>query len=371
MSISVFIHCPIHYEYLCGLGNALEKEEILDVICFSTEDYCYREFVNFDLVDQYTDSKRYRTKFAKLLPHLRASASFIGKMISRRPNILHVQGFRHPAMDWPMLILAKLVGTRTIVTVHNFLPHESKRFDWLIYRLIYWLADHLIAHTEHTARKLAELTGISWEKLSIIPHGTLEFQHHPHIDKDAAREQLEIPEEKTVVLSFGRIRHYKGVDLLIEAVKRLDDPHLLLLIAGNDSMHLKASLTEADPIVFHDGFVDPGRVRLYFAAADLVALPYRKIDQSGVLLLALSSGCPVLATRVGGIKEVIEDGINGFLCGPNDVDALTERLADALASPSELRRIGENGRRTANETFGWESIARQTASLYQDLVKAR
>ena len=369
--MNVFMHSPKHYEYLCGLGNALEQISELRVTFFSVEDFYCRDYIKFQLIDQYPDSARFRGKFSKLLPHLRAVASFMGKLVSDRPDVLHVQAFRHHGIDWPILITAKLLGTRIVLTVHNLLPHETKLGDRPIFKLIYRFVDHLIAHTHHTAAKLVEQMNVKPDKITIIPHGTLEFQLRPAINRKAARNYLSIREDVTVLLFFGRIREYKGVDLLVEAVQRIDDPTVKLVIAGRDSIGLGSRIGTDDRIVFHGDFIDNSEVRYYFAAADLVVLPYRKIDQSGVLLLAISSGRPVLGTNVGGIGEIIEDGVNGFLCEPDNGESLTDKLAEILARRSDLDAIGEKCKKSVNDNFCWDSVATQTAAVYRDLTRSR
>jgi len=174
--------------------------------------------------------------------------------------------------------------------------------------------------------------------------------------REEARSRLDIPADRKVALFLGLIRSYKGVDLLIEAISRQPiDSSWLLVVAGEPWEDLGSVLEQQvralgieDRVRLRLGWVPEPEVPLLLAAADLVVLPYRSGSQSAVAPLALAAGLPVLSTRVGGLPEIVHDGINGVLVEPGSVDELarvfeelsTERLADlaegALASRSRL-----------------------------------
>jgi glycosyltransferase involved in cell wall biosynthesis len=174
--------------------------------------------------------------------------------------------------------------------------------------------------------------------------------------REEARSRLDIPADRKVALFLGLIRSYKGVDLLIEAISRQPiDSSWLQVVAGEPWEDLGSVLEQQvralgieDRVRLRLGWVPEPEVPLLLAAADLVVLPYRSGSQSAVAPLALAAGLPVLSTRVGGLPEIVHDGINGVLVEPGSVDELarvfeelsTERLADlaegALASRSRL-----------------------------------
>lgn len=359
----------MHYEYLCELGNALVKNPDICVTYISVKDYNYRDQIRFPLLDLYPDYSTMNLKVRKLIAHLKALATLSRELMVKRPDVFHVQGFRHASLDWPVLLIANACGIKVVLTVHNLLPHESKTSDRFVYKFMYKLADQLIAHTKHTATKLAETMGVDGTKIVIIPHGRLDFQVDLSMTKLEARKALELAENDTVLLYFGRIRHYKGVDLLVEAVKRLHNPKAKLIIAGKDNIGLGQTIDGIPSIIFNGNFIDPKDVNMYFRAADLVVLPYRKIDQSGVLLLAMAAERPVLGTKVGGIQEIIQDGMNGFLCEAGSSEALRAKLSEVLSDKRRLAEVGENAKKYADEMFGWDRIASKTVDLYRQLIR--
>jgi glycosyltransferase involved in cell wall biosynthesis len=110
-------------------------------------------------------------------------------------------------------------------------------------------------------------------------------------------------------------------------------------------------------------------VPFYFRAADVVVLPYRRVYQSGVLLMAYSFSKPVVASAVGGLKETIRDGETGYLVRSEDPDALARALGEILGDPARAAAMGEAGYRLVAERFSWDVIARQTLAFYQEVLE--
>jgi glycosyltransferase involved in cell wall biosynthesis len=114
-------------------------------------------------------------------------------------------------------------------------------------------------------------------------------------------------------------------------------------------------------------FVDEAEVAAYFAQSDVVVLPYRRIDQSGVLMIALAFGKPIVASRVGGFAETIQDGVHGFLVEPGNVESLAQALTRLLVDNKLRAQMGKAVQELASGKFSWDSIAKKTASVYEAL----
>jgi glycosyltransferase involved in cell wall biosynthesis len=184
--------------------------------------------------------------------------------------------------------------------------------------------------------------------------------------REEARRQLEIPADRKVALFLGLIRSYKGVDLLLDAIARQPtDSNWMVVVAGEPWEGLGPALGQQirdlgieDRVQLRLGWVPESGVPALLAAADLVVLPYRSGSQSAVAPLALAAGLPVLSTRVGGLPEVVRDGVNGVLVEPGSVDELarafeelnTEKLADlAEGARASRSRLTWNGYAAALE----------------------
>ena len=188
----------------------------------------------------------------------------------------------------------------------------------------------------------------------MIPHGVFEHLAEPGPD--------ELPgppfeTDKPVVLCFGLMRPYKGIDLLLEAWRGIEEAELW--IAGMPRMDISA-LQAAAPggVRFVPRFIDGRELPAYFRRADLVVLPYREIDQSGVLFTALAFDKPLLLSDVGGFPEVARTGAaRTFAAG----DARAKALAEMSGRAREL----------ASGEYSWDEIGRRTLALYGELLAAR
>lgn len=186
-----------------------------------------------------------------------------------------------------------------------------------------------------------------------------------------ARAHLELPTDRRVALFLGLIRAYKGVDLLIEAVSRLPaESDWLLLVVGEAWDDLGPAIEQqvrdrgdGERVRLRLGWLPEAEVPWVLAAADLVVLPYRSGSQSAVAPLALAAGLPVLSTKVGGLAEVVQDGVSGLLVEPGSVEELARALEDL--DREKLSDLAE-GARTSRSRLTWDGYA---AALEELLLK--
>ncbi len=232
-----------------------------------------------------------------------------------------------------------------VLTAHDVLPREPRRGQLTAQRRLYARMDAVIVHSEHGAARLREL-GV--ERVHVIPHGPLtELTNQP---ADAALPPELHRSGGPVVLFFGLIRPYKGLDVLLDAWRRTDRGNARLWVVGMPRMAIEIDAPGTDAAL---RFVSGPELAATFRAADLVVLPYREIDQSGVLYTALAFGKPLLLSAVGGFPEV--EGAELF--PPGDADALAAKLSELLAAPP----------RAAAAATSWDEIARRTLGVYEAL----
>ena len=220
--------------------------------------------------------------------------------------------------------------------------------------------------------------GVPERKVARTALGTcLSCDVEPPPVKDVARKKLGIAADRKLLLFFGSLKPSKGLEYLIRAFARVQaaDPSAHLLIAGeprgvDPSVYPSqiAALGLAEAVSFRPGYVPTEEVPHYFAAADLVVLPYLRIYQSAVLQLAYSFGRPVVATRVGGLAEDVVEGKSGLLVPPADEQALAAAILELIASPRRLEAMGDYGRKLSQTAYSWDEIARQTLRFYESLL---
>jgi len=292
-----------------------------------------------------------------------------------QPDIVHIH-CTNAIIIWLMGIVRG--GHRNMVfTAHDIVPPEKQPIHRPIYRWIYRLAGRIIVHSELDRRRLQREFAVEPDRMCVVPHGDYSFFETPRTtwDGDAARQALGISPDAEVALFFGFIREYKGLDSLMDVWPEVaaERPKAKLVVAGDparlSSVRFQEFRRQAISLgaVHHFRYIPFDDVPKYFAAADILALPYREISQSGVLLLAMSVGLPVVATRVGAFPEVIEDGTSGILVTPNSPSELRDAIVRALEDPELRRRLAEGAQSRVLNAYSWEQVAKHTIGLFEEL----
>jgi glycosyltransferase involved in cell wall biosynthesis len=282
---------------------------------------------------------------------------------ARSADVVHFQWLSVQQLDaW---LLPR--GRPLVLTAHDVLPREGSARRRAAQRALYQRFDAVVAHSEHGRARLIDELGVDAQRVHVIPHGA--FAHL------ADRSEIGQPEtpppfvtDKRVVLFFGLLRPYKGIDVLLDAWRGIDDAELW--IVGMPRMDISALRASAPPGVrFVPRFITDEQLPPYFRRADLVVLPYREIEQSGVLFTALAFGKPLLLSDVGGFAEVAALG-GAHAVAPGDARALRAALTELLADPAKLDALATRARKLATGEYGWDGIARRTLALYERLIDA-
>jgi glycosyltransferase involved in cell wall biosynthesis len=291
-------------------------------------------------------------KLARHAPDMLATAR-----AARTADVVHFQWLAVQPLD---AVLLRAFRAPVVLTAHDVLPREPRPGQRAGQRRLYARVDAIVVHSEHGRARLVGELGVPPEKLTVIPHGVLT----PAGDDGLPPELAAI--EGPVVLFFGLLRPYKGLDVLLEAWRGIEGAELW--VVGMPRMDTTALRASAPPGVrFVERFVPDGQVAALFRRADLAVLPYREIDQSGVLFTALGAGTPMVLSAVGGFPEVAAEGA-AALVPPGDPAALHDALVRLLADPAARERLATGARRAADARYGWDAIARAHLDLYARLA---
>lgn len=300
-----------------------------------------------------------RVRFAaKLAQHVPDMLAY--RRHARAADVVHFQWLTIQPLDVHLLPSARPL----VLTAHDVMPREPRPGQLKAQRRLYERVDAVIVHSEHGAERLRRDLGVPAERIHVIPHGA--FAHLAALpDRPLPPELATV--ERPVVLFFGLLRPYKGLDVLLEAWRGIENAELW--IVGMPRMDLDALRAAASPGVrFVPRFVADEEAAAIFRRADLVVLPYREIDQSGVLFSALAFGKPLLLSDAGGFAEVAASGA-AELTPPGDPEALHGAIVRLLADPAERERLAAAASAAAASTYSWDAIARSTLSLYEDLLR--
>ena len=297
------------------------------------------------------------------------AAEHVPGMLARRrgpaPDVRHWQWLTLPQIDTALLP----PGRPQLLTAHDILPREPRPGQVAATRRALQRMDAVVVHSEHGAARLRDEAGADPECVHVIPHGAFHYLTDLPDERPLPPELQRV--EGPVVLCFGLLRGYKGIDLLLEAFRDIEGAELW--IVGMPRIPL-APLRELagrcrSPVRFVDRFVTEPEIPAFFRRADLVVLPYREIDQSGVLYTALAFGKPLLLTSVGGFVEVAAHGA-AALVPPEDPPALATALDRLVQNAPERERLAAAASAAAAGPYSWDTVGERTMALYRKLGAA-
>ncbi len=272
----------------------------------------------------------------------------------------HWMPFFAPAYGTMAAILRMQRSPRQICICHNVIPHEKRPGDRLLNQFFLHQMDSHIVLSQAVEKELRRLQPNAHIRRILYP---IAETFTGAVSPEEAWRKLGIPQGKTVLLFFGYVRRYKGLDILLQAfslvVKR--NPEIFLLVVGEfyeprtqfDEIIQREDLMESVKIL--DRFVPNTEVGLYFSAADVVVMPYRSATQSGIIPIAYQFEKPVITTRVGGLADFVEEEKTGFLAEPENPGALAASIETFLRKRKSIP-FGENIRRFRVK-FSWENLA--------------
>jgi glycosyltransferase involved in cell wall biosynthesis len=254
-------------------------------------------------------------------------------------------------------LLRRKTGARILLIVHQAADHEDTRLKRIAAKAVFSFGDYFLVHSDRSLRDIRRILPAASVKKALLPV-IGEFNREALSDA-RARERVGV--SGNVILFFGIVRKYKGLEILLEALAAaLKQVPLTLMVVGEfwDSSKRYLSLADRlgirDHVKFVDRFVPNEEVEPYFRAADAVVFPYREGAGSLVLKIAMSFAKPVIATRVGDFPEIVEEGITGFLADPGDARELSEKIVRFFKE--EKKDFFSENQKKAAARYSWSGI---------------
>lgn len=325
---------------------------------------------------------------SKALRVLKYYARLIAYTATAKPKLFHILwNNKFEYFDRTLLMLwYRVLGKRIVLTLHNVNGRKRDCTDSTLNRVTlriqYRLADRLFVHTEKMKQELLEEFGVGSEKVTVIPFGINNAVPDTQITGKEARQKLGFTDKEKIILFFGNIAPYKGLEYLVEAFHRItrERDDYRLVIAGrpkNCEDYWKQLQSEIandvlnGRVLLRDEYVPDEDTELYMKAADVLVLPYRHIYQSGVLFLGYSFGLPVLAADVGSLREEIVEGKTGFVFRPEDPQDLAHAIDRYFTSGLYIDL--DNRRREikdyAKGRNSWIIVGQMTMDVYCSLIQ--
>lgn len=287
----------------------------------------------------------------------------VGRKLKREAPDLLVMKYWTPFMAPCFGTIARLARrnhrTKAVVQIDNVIPHEHHFFDRALTRYFVNSIDGFVYMSEQVGKELAEFT--KQQKCVFSPHPIFENFGKP-LPKVEACRQLGLNPDVDYMLFFGLIREYKGLDMLLDAWASLKAAGKTvgkrLVVAGEFYTDRKPytdqieKLGLQDDVILHDWFIPDQQVPVYFSLADALVLPYRTATQSGVTQIAYNFDLPMIATRVGGLAEIVTEGQTGLICEPDteSIAAAVDKFYSEELGPQYRANMPE-----AKVRFSWDS----------------
>ncbi len=362
----------VNNKYTFSLAEAVGKQGVDIVVCGIEDD----------------NISGYSTEYLPLFYNYSKTKGLINKVrsynkswkrvyeycVDNKIDVVHVQWYIFSPLDYFFHKKLRKKGIKVVTTIHDLLPFNKKFYDFHYHKEIYRHADHVVTQAKMNIKTLVEEFKVDAENISYIPHGHY-MEYAEKATMEESRKILNIPMDKKVILFFGQIKKVKGVDVLIKSLPQVIEKHkdVLCVIAGKvwkddfrvyDDMIKELGLEEY--ILKQIRFIDDSEIKYFFNASDIVALPYRQIYQSGVVLLAYAYEKPVVATTEGEFLNVIKNMETGLLVEAGNSDEYAEALNWYLDNPEKISEFGKAGRDDLMVRLSWETIGKEICGVYQN-----
>ena len=294
---------------------------------------------------------------ARLAQHVPDMLRYRAALRRRPPDVVHFQWLPVQPVDARLL---PAVHPR-VLTAHDVLPREPRPGQRRAQARLYERMDGVVVHSEHGRARLVDTLGIDPSRVEVIPHGA--FTHLTSLPDEQPLPPDLAAVDVPVVLLFGLVRPYKGLDVLLEAWRGVTGAELWVV---GRPLGVDLPATPPPGVRFVPRFVADAEIPALFRRADVVVLPYREIDQSGVLFTALAFGRPLVLSDVGGFPEVAAHGA-AEIVPAGDPAALRETVSTLLADAPRRDALAAAATRAAAEHYVWDRIAERHLAFYARL----
>lgn len=372
-----------YYDY--GLLNGLVKLGN-NVTLFTSENLCFDLGNNQSIKVSYTYKNLFKgNKIKKLLRYVVGTVKSLRQIKSEKTKVVHFQIFAISFLEVFVVWLLKLNRLKIVVTIHD-VESFSKKNNERLSKYFYKKVNAIIVHNKASYDVLLnylesiELYEIAINKCYIVHHGSYIGMLPNRIEKKDAKSKFDISDDTFVFLFFGQIKTVKGLDILLESFSKLvvnTTRKVKLIIAGKvwksdwsfyEEIIKKNNLSKH--IVLNIKYVPDEDVVYYYSAADCIVLPYKKIFQSGVLLMAQSYNTPVLVSNLLGMTEVVTDNENGFVFKSKSVESLYLKMKEIMEC-KDLEKIAKNAYDKLEKEYSWDEIAKLQMKIMEKVVSER
>lgn len=313
-------------------------------------------------------------KWRRGLRHVGATVKGLWKARRFGARIAHFHFFHVGALQYFSVLVARMRGLRVVVSAHDVGSFRAGESQWILERL-YKASDSLIVYSARGQEMLTMKFGVPAEKVFVVPHGNYAGFLPPLPAQSTAKAAFGYTSDDFVVLFFGQLKRVKRLDLLLKAAaiaRSRGGDQIRLLVAGSaadsDMAAIKQMISDeglSGTVQLHARYIPNEDLPRYLASADLAVLPYDNIYQSGVVLLAMTNGVPVLTSDIPGMLEVVDHGRTGLTFRAGDANDLANTLLAAARGEWNFAELSAEASRYVATRHSWTNCALATIKAYR------
>lgn len=348
-------------EYCIRHANAMaESHEVMLALPKGTT----REYAS--LIDSRVQFEPFnKPRLRQPFSQVRSALGLVRKIRNYAPDVVHFQN-GHMYFNLAMPFIKKFP---LVITIHDARQHlgdsESGQTPQRIMDFGFRQADQVIVHGHSMVDTVVNELDFNMNQVHIIPHVAIGDTTAP----------VPIEDEREAILFFGRIWEYKGLEYFVRAQSEVSAafPNAKFVIAGRGEDLARYQQLMADPAAFeiHNDWISDEERTQMFASASMVVLPYIEASQSGVIPIAYTFEKPVVATTIGGLPDMVEDGVTGLLVPPRDAGELARAIMQLLGDKQRRMEMGRAGKRKLERDCSPEVVVRKTLDVYSQAVEIR
>ncbi|HOJ19880.1 MAG TPA: glycosyltransferase [Ignavibacteriaceae bacterium] len=371
-------------EYALYICKELKKTG-LDISLIVPEDNRDKGTYDFPFLPLCPTKAKDVNKIDKTFRYFKYLLNIIKLIRKEKYDVVHFQFFRRRRIESLFFVLLKLWGINLAYTVHDISPLDESKLDHLFNLIVYKISDILFVHSNSNKKTLAQQTKLNEEKIKVMPHGDFDnYIPDKILTKSEARNIFGLSQQQNVILFFGAIKEYKGLDILSNSITLASKKikNLALIIAGEAGdeetrnivikcKEILSQLSKEVQVVFHDKFIPVAEVANYFIASDVVVLPYRRVTHSGIPHLAFTFGRPIITSNVGDFEEIIDEGRSGFVLPSNTPENLSEKIIQIFSDESKLEEMRNYVKNICAKKYTWKDSAESLIPVYEKMTKHR
>lgn len=293
-------------------------------------------------------------------------------------KIAHFHFYHVSILEFFNILLSRLLMMKVVITAHDVESFKSELSQDHFVTWSYTLAHAIIAHNEISKLELVQKLGVPELKIKVIRHGNHAEYFAVRPTRLEACKALDLDPDDFNIVFFGQIKEVKGLDILIKAlpmVVQQSRRSVRLVIAGRvwkDDFSKYQSLIDelnlVDRVKLFIRYISDEELPAFYASADVMVLPYKRIYQSGVVLMAMTFGTPVMVSDIPGMVEVVTDGVTGMAFRSGDPDDLANKLIQAARKPEMLLDMASRAKQHMETEYDWTLIGQQTAECYRHIL---